>query len=354
MNRRVLLVEGDETRGRALADTLSSCCECRLATTFEEMRAAIQQCRWSMLIVNYGLTGGSGLEVLQMARETLPHTFRLLYDDALSASFRQDVERLLSPHFVGHASDPAFPAMLQQAVEALFDAPSPDATQALSDAARECLVARSPASLRFALSLSAAASEEGPVYIYGESGTGVAHAGSLLRQMRREQHAGAAPHPAGQGPVRVLRVPPLRERPQDLGPLAGRYLIEEAQRSARPPHRLSARAHEELLTREWFGNIRELEATLARAVQRAGARAVIEAEDLPRDSQPGWRPSQFAKDAGQRDCVLRQLRIAHNVSAAARLEGCSRANYIRLMRRLGIIRADLAIEAAPRAGSSGD
>jgi hypothetical protein len=34
------------------------------------------------------------------------------------------------------------------------------------------------------------------------------------------------------------------------------------------------------------------------------------------------------------------------VSSASRLEGCSRANYIRLMRRLGIIRADIVADPA--------
>ena len=85
---------------------------------------------------------------------------------------------------------------------------------------------------------------------------------------------------------------------------------------------------------------------LVRALQRTGARRVIEAEDLPQDTQPPWRPSQYAKDEGQRDCLLRQLRTARNVSAASRLEGCSRANYIRLMRRLGIIRADVVTDPA--------
>jgi DNA-binding NtrC family response regulator len=146
--------------------------------------------------------------------------------------------------------------------------------------------------------------------------------------------------------VPILRVPALRERPQDLPLLAARCLIENARQTGQPLRRLSPAALEELHSREWFGNVVELAAVLIRALHRAGARLVIEAEDLPRDTQPSWRPSQYAKDEGQRDCVLRQLRMARNVSAASRLEGCSRANYIRLMRRLGIIRADVLTDPA--------
>jgi transcriptional regulator of acetoin/glycerol metabolism len=104
----------------------------------------------------------------------------------------------------------------------------------------------------------------------------------------------------------------------------------------------------ELLRRVWLGNVVELASVLNQAVRRTGPRAVIEPEDLPRDAQPAWRPSQCAKDDGQRDCVLRQLRLARCVSHAAVLEGCSRANYIRLMRRLGIVRADVAADVPAR------
>ncbi len=346
MKPRVLLLEDDEIRGQRLSAGLASVCECRLVGTVEQARSSLLQGRWAALVVNYEpACGSSGLEVLQMARETLPHAFRLLYNEVRSASFRCDAERLLDPHFVGHASDAAFDETLREAIEHLFAAAPADAGRDLPPAVRESLVACAPASRRFAQALCAAGAEDGPVYIYGEPGTGVSRAGALLRQMRREHRATTAPHPGGRGPVRVLRMPPLRERPQDVAVLADQRLLEESRQTGGLVHRLSPRAREELLARDWFGNVRELEATVARAIQRAGARAVIEAEDLPRDSQPGWRPSQFAKDAGQRDCVLRQLRMAHNVSAAARLEGCSRANYIRLMRRLGIIRADLTVES---------
>jgi transcriptional regulator of acetoin/glycerol metabolism len=125
--------------------------------------------------------------------------------------------------------------------------------------------------------------------------------------------------------------------------VVARILLEDARQSGCAPYRISARTLEGLLSREWPGNALELAGALARAIQRMGNRTVIEPEDLPADTHAPVRPSQLAKDEGQRQCVLRQLRMARNVSAAARLEGCSRANYIRMMRRLGIIRADVVV-----------
>ena len=197
-------------------------------------------------------------------------------------------------------------------------------------------------SREFLCALQGAAEQNAPVYIYGEPGSGVTRSGILLRQWRREWKARGSPANVGPcPPVPILRVPALRERPQDLPLLAARCLIESSQQSGEPLRHLSPGAIEELLSRDWYGNVIELAAAMIRAQQRAGTRLLIEAEDLPQDKQPAWRPSQYAKDEGQRDCVLRQLRSARNVSSAARLEGCSRANYIRLMRRLGIIRADV-------------
>ncbi len=347
MNPRVLLVEDDVARGRALVEALSGCCECRHVRTVPQVMAALRQGRWAALIVNHRMAGAdSGTELMQIAREALPHTFRLIYSDSVSPSLERDAIRLLDPHFVGRVDEPGFIESLRRELERLLDPSVSTPSDDVPAAVREALVVCAPASHRFALALCHAAGQEGPVYIHGEPGTGVNSAGALLRQLRRERRPGAV-QASADGQVWVLRVPPLRERPQDMAALAARCLGEIG---GATPHRLSPRALQDLLARDWYGNLVELSATLTRAVQRTGGRSIIDAEDLPRDTQPAWRPSQFAKDAGQRDCVLRQLRVARNVSAAARLEGCSRANYIRLMRRLGIIRADLALESVASAG----
>ena len=302
--------------------------------------------------------GGSGIEVLQVVRETLPRTFRLLYTKVRSISFRRDAERTVHPHFTTDMVEPEFPADLERALAALLEPPSLEIPPDLPAILQEVWTVRAPMARRFLAALREGAEHDAPAYIYGEPGTGVTRAGITLRQWRREWRARGSP---GSGdafpPVSILRVPSLRERPQDLPLLAARCLIENARQSGEPLRRLSPCATEDLLGRDWYGNIVELAGVLVRALQRAGTRLVIEAEDLPQDRRPAWRPSQYAKDEGQRDCVLRQLRSAHNVSSASRLEGCSRANYIRLMRRLGIIRADVAVDPAlegPEAASEVD
>ena len=346
MKHRVLLVEDDAARGAAMLRAFSERYECRHVVTIEEVMAVLHQGHWSAVIVNYGLSGGgSGVEVLQVVRETLPRTFRLIYNEVRSPSFRSDTQRLVQPHFTTDTTQPDFLAALEQRLDALLEPPSLEIPADLPSILADVWVVRAPLSREFLGALREAAEQDTPAYVYGEPGTGVTRAGTVLRQWRREWKARGAPAPAGcSSPVPILRVPSLRERPQDLPLLAARCLLENANQGGEPLRRLSPRATEELLSRDWFGNVVELSAVLLRALQRTGARRVIEAEDLPRDAQPSWRPSQYAKDEGQRDCLLRQLRTARNVSAASRLEGCSRANYIRLMRRLGIIRADVVTE----------
>jgi DNA-binding NtrC family response regulator len=246
---------------------------------------------------------------------------------------------------VADARDAGFVVALERALEEFLEPPSLELPPRLSPILEDVWTAHSPIAREFLRQLKAAAEQDTPVYVFGEPGTGRTRAGVILRRWRRQWKAGGSPaaadHPL---PVPVIRVPSLREHPQDLPILAARCLLEYARQSGEPMRRLSALAVEQLLGREWQGNVVELSGVLVRAIQRAGARAVIEAEDLPQDIQPPSRSSQYAKNAGQRDCLLRQLRTARNVSAAARLEGCSRANYIRLMRRLGILRADVHVE----------
>ena len=345
---RVLLVEDDDERGQAMVGVFAKRFECRRVSSIREVMAVLPDGPWGAVVANYGLDeGGSGMEVLQVVRETLPRAFRLIYTELRSPSFRRDAQRVVQPHFTTDTTEPDFIGGLERALEALFEPHSLEIPLDLPAILTDVMTARAPMTRSFLSALRAAAEQNGPVYIYGEPGSGVTRSGITLRRWRREWKARGSP--GGPGPaaaVPILRVPALRERPQDLPLLAARCLIEGSRQNGEPLRRLSPGATDELLGRDWYGNIVELAAVMIRALQRAGPRMVIEAEDLPQDKQPTWRPSQYAKDEGQRDCVLRQLRTARNVSSASRLEGCSRANYIRLMRRLGIIRADVVTDPA--------
>jgi len=79
-----------------------------------------------------------------------------------------------------------------------------------------------------------------------------------------------------------LRVPALRERQEDLLPLARVLLSDAALRMKRPVPGLSREAAEQLARFSWPGNVRELENAMERSVALArGAR--VELEDLPEE-----------------------------------------------------------------------
>jgi two-component system response regulator HydG len=79
-----------------------------------------------------------------------------------------------------------------------------------------------------------------------------------------------------------LHVPPLRERRDDVLPLARVLLADAALRMKRKISALAPGAADQLLRYEWPGNVRELENTMERAVALArGSR--VELEDLPEE-----------------------------------------------------------------------
>jgi DNA-binding NtrC family response regulator len=63
-----------------------------------------------------------------------------------------------------------------------------------------------------------------------------------------------------------VEIPPLRERPGDIVPLAGIFLTRYAGVYGKPALRLSEAAKEKLKAQPWFGNIRELQHTIEKAV----------------------------------------------------------------------------------------
>jgi len=75
-------------------------------------------------------------------------------------------------------------------------------------------------------------------------------------------------------------VPPLRERRDDVLPLARHFLKTSAERLGRAPANLTPEAAQQLLKYPWPGNVRELENAIERAVVlTSGTR--IGVEDLP-------------------------------------------------------------------------
>jgi two-component system nitrogen regulation response regulator GlnG len=63
-----------------------------------------------------------------------------------------------------------------------------------------------------------------------------------------------------------IHVPPLRERPEDVGVLAKHFIRRYAEELTGEPHFLSEAALERLGTYEWPGNVRELENAIKRAL----------------------------------------------------------------------------------------
>ena len=77
-----------------------------------------------------------------------------------------------------------------------------------------------------------------------------------------------------------IKLPPLRERPQDIHPLVIHFIEHYKQKTGRFISGISKDAIQALITYDWPGNVRELENAIERAVIIASGRQ-IELEDLP-------------------------------------------------------------------------
>jgi formate hydrogenlyase transcriptional activator len=63
-----------------------------------------------------------------------------------------------------------------------------------------------------------------------------------------------------------IEVPPLRERPEDIAPLAAHFIRHSTRRMNRPEPQMSKTALDRLATYQWPGNVRELQNTVERAI----------------------------------------------------------------------------------------
>jgi transcriptional regulator with PAS, ATPase and Fis domain len=142
-----------------------------------------------------------------------------------------------------------------------------------------------------------------------------------------------------------LRVPPLRERREDLLPLARELLADAAARVGRPTPTLTPRAADQLLRYTWPGNVRELENSLERAVALVQGRRV-DLEDLPEDVRqalpvPTVDGGVRTLEEIERDYILAALeRNEGNQTVTARQLGIGAATLYRKLKRYGALARD--------------
>jgi Nif-specific regulatory protein len=143
-----------------------------------------------------------------------------------------------------------------------------------------------------------------------------------------------------------IRVPPLRERREDVPPLVAHFLKRLAGKWGKPPMTATPDAIECLLRYPWPGNVRELEHELERAVTLAGESTALGPEyfsDRVIAAQSGAGHVRLAgtlkhaRDQFERDYIAHVLRIQNgNVSHAARALGISRVTLQKKMKDFGL------------------
>ncbi|MGH7793853.1 MAG: PEP-CTERM-box response regulator transcription factor [Candidatus Binatia bacterium] len=140
--------------------------------------------------------------------------------------------------------------------------------------------------------------------------------------------------------LNVVRIdlPPLRERKEDIVPLAQHFLKKLCKEYGKPPMALSTEAEGALLMHPWPGNVRELENLISRSVVLS-SRAVLQTRDLGFAVEPPPTDVNLkvAKKAIEMDFVKKALSRNHGVvSRAARDLGISRVNLYELIEKCNI------------------
>jgi DNA-binding NtrC family response regulator len=152
----------------------------------------------------------------------------------------------------------------------------------------------------------------------------------------------------------TIRIPPLRERPEDLSMLAQHFLARFAEKHSKPATGIAGDAYQALLSYGWPGNVRELEHAIERAVLVARG-SEVNIDDLPeavtrgrpaaagagvaaaRAEEPPPAATSLNLEERERQAILQALEATSwNKQAAAALLGLHRPTLYSKMRKHGI------------------
>ncbi|MEK6281408.1 MAG: sigma-54 dependent transcriptional regulator [Acidobacteriota bacterium] len=137
-----------------------------------------------------------------------------------------------------------------------------------------------------------------------------------------------------------IHVPPLRERPEDIPPLAEHFLKQHSDRYRRDISGFTPPAFEALRQHRWPGNVRELDHVVERAVLMSSGN-VVTAFDLALQSTPDARLNarfdEMSLEEVERLLIQKALaRCGGNANRAAEALGLSRSALYRRLQKYGL------------------
>jgi DNA-binding NtrC family response regulator len=146
--------------------------------------------------------------------------------------------------------------------------------------------------------------------------------------------------------VVVLRIPPLRERREDIPEMIDTLFQRAKERHGLLDVRMASAVHQRLIAYAWPGNVRQLENVLERLLVLSSS-DLITAEDLPEDLiasatsattlWPNLPDEGISLEAVERDLIRRALeRFDGNQTQAARYLDISRRTLIYRMEKHGL------------------
>lgn len=149
--------------------------------------------------------------------------------------------------------------------------------------------------------------------------------------------------------TRQLRMPPLRERPDDIVPLAQHFMRRAAATFRRRVRALSSEACRLLRAYSWRGNMRELSAVIHRAVLLTRDE-ILDAPMLPADlvtdgREPGpelgsalslpWKEAKLLFERFYFEGVMESTE--GNITRSSRIAGIARKNFYSKLRQHGLL-----------------
>jgi DNA-binding NtrC family response regulator len=143
--------------------------------------------------------------------------------------------------------------------------------------------------------------------------------------------------------VIAITLPPLRDRREDVPPLAQFFLQRFGRETKKAFTEITKEAIEKLIAYPWPGNVRELANVMERA-SVLGQPPRVTVQDLPPrviatepESHPEMGPYQVAVNTYRRELILTALaRTGGNRAAAAKALGLHRTHLMRLLKALQI------------------